>query len=77
MKVNKIKDVFTDRFDGVVHYLHATEKFIDSRDISTTYLGVDNLSLRDYHVAECSFPIYSNSHTWGHLVGGSPIDIAN
>ena len=71
----QIKDVFTDRFDGVVHYLHATEKFIDSRDISTTYLGVDNLSLRDYHVAECSFPIYSNSHTWGQLVGGSPIDM--
>ena len=71
----QIKDVFTDRFDGVVHYLHATEKFIDSRDISTTYLGVDILSLRDYHVAECSFPIYSNSHTWGQLVGGSPIDM--
>ena len=61
----QIKDVFTDRFDCVVHFLHATEKFIDSRDIPTTYLGVDSLSLRDYHVAECSFPIYSNSHTWG------------
>ena len=36
---------------------------------------MDNLSLRDYHVAECSFPIYSNSHTWGQLVGGSPIDM--
>ena len=34
----QIKDVFTDKFDGVVYYLHATEKFIDSRDISTTYL---------------------------------------
>ena len=71
----QIKDVFTDRFNALVHYLHATEKFIDSRDSSTTYLGVDNLSLRDYHVAECSFQIYSNSYTWGQIVGGTPIDM--
>ena len=70
-----VKETFKDRFEDVVHYLHATEKFIDSRDISTTYLGVDNLTLKDFHVAECSFPIYSNSHTWGQLVGGSTIDI--
>ena len=25
-EIKQIKDVFTDRFDGVVHYLHATEK---------------------------------------------------
>ena len=55
----QIKDVFTDRFDGVGSFsCMLLRKFIDSRDISTTYLGVDNLSLRDYHVAECSFPIY-------------------
>ena len=70
-----INETFSDRFEDVVHFLHATEKFIDSRDISTTYLGVDNLTLRDFHYAECSFPIYSNSHTWGQLVGGSPIDM--
>ena len=70
-----VKDTFNDRFEDVIHYLHATEMFIDSRDISTTYLGVESLTLKDFHVAECSFLIYSNSHTWGQLVGGSPIDI--
>ena len=70
-----IKEVFHDKFEDVVHHLHVTEKFIDSRDISTTYLGVENLTLKDFHVAECTFPIYSNSHTWGQLVGGSPLDI--
>ena len=70
-----VKEVFHDKFEDVVHHLHFTEKFIDSRDISTTYLGVENLTLKDFHVAECTFPIYSNSHTWGQLVGGSPLDI--
>ena len=72
---NVVKEVFHDKFEDVVHHLHVTEKFIDSRDISTTYLGVENLTLKDFHVAECTFPIYSNSHTWGQLVGGSPLDI--
>ena len=72
---NVVKEVFHDKFEDVVHHLHFTEKFIDSRDISTTYLGVENLTLKDFHVAECTFPIYSNSHTWGQLVGGSPLDI--
>ena len=72
---NIVKEVFHDKFEDVVHHLHFTEKFIDSRDISTTYLGVENLTLKDFHVAECTFPIYSNSHTWGQLVGGSPLDI--
>ncbi|MCG8626241.1 MAG: hypothetical protein MJE68_30115, partial [Proteobacteria bacterium] len=70
-----VNETFCDRFEDVIHHLHVTEKFNDSRDIATTYLGVENLSLKDYHVAECSFPRYSNSHTWGQLVGGSPIDI--
>ena len=70
-----IKETFCDQFEDVIHHLHVIEKFIDSRDISTTYLGVEKLTLRDFHVAECSFPIYSNSHTWGQLVGGSPLDI--
>ena len=72
---NIVKEVFHDKFEDVVHHLHLTEKFIDSRDISTTYLGVENITLKDFHVAECTFPIYSNSHTWGQLVGGSPLDI--
>ena len=70
-----LNEAFCDRFEDVVHHLHVTEKFIDSRDISTTYLGVENLTLRDFHATECTFPIYSNSHTWGQLVGGSPLDI--
>ena len=62
-----VNEIFCDRFEDVMHHLHVTEKFVDSRDISTTYLGVENLALKDFHVAECPFPIYSNSHTWGQL----------
>ena len=71
----KLIENFTDRFEEVVHHLHMTETFSDSRDIATTYLGKDNLSLTDSHYAECAFPIYSNSHTWGQLLGGGPMDI--
>ena len=49
--------------------------FKDARDISTTYLGTDVVMLKDHFVPECSFPIYSNSHTWGQLMGGKPFDL--
>ena len=31
--------------------------------------------LEDHFQPECSFPIYSNSHTWGQLMGGQPFDM--
>ena len=42
-----VNEVFHDKFEDVIHHLHVTEKFIDSRDISTTYLGVDCMSQRN------------------------------
>ena len=31
--------------------------------------------LKDHFMPECSFPIYSNGHTWGQLMGGQPFDM--
>ena len=70
-----VKVVFTDQFDEVQNFLHLSDVFKDSRDISTTYLGTDTVMLKDHFVPECSFPIYSNSHTWGQLMGGKPFDL--
>ena len=67
-----VKLVFNDQFDEVQNFLHLSDVFKDSRDISTTYLGTDTVMLKDHFVPECSFPIYSNSHTWGQLMGGTP-----
>ena len=58
-----VKLVFNDQFDEVQNFLHLSDVFKDSRDISTTYLGTDTVMLKDHFVPECSFPIYSNSHT--------------
>ena len=70
-----VKLVFSDQFDEVQNFLHLSDVFKDSRDISTTYLGTDTVMLKDHFVPECSFPIYSNSHTWGQLLGGKPFDL--
>ena len=70
-----VKLVFNDQFDEVQNFLHLSDVFKDSRDISTTYLGTDTVMLKDHFVPECSFPIYSNSHTWGQLMGGKPFDL--
>ena len=70
-----VKLVFNDQFDEVQNFLHLSDVFKDSRDISTTYLGTDTVMLKDHFVPECSFPIYSNSHTWGQLLGGKPFDL--
>ena len=70
-----VKKVFCDQFEDVQNLLHLSDVFKDSRDISTTYLGTDVVMLKDHFVPECSFPIYSNSHTWGQLMGGKPFDL--
>ena len=57
------------------NFLHLSDAFNDARDVSTTYLGTDQVMLKDHFQPECSFPIYSNSHTWGQLMGGQPFDM--
>ena len=70
-----VKEVFCDQFEEVQNFLHLSGAFNDARDVSTTYLGTDQIMLKDHFQSECSFPIYSNSHTWGQLMGGQPFDM--
>ena len=70
-----VKEVFCDQFEEVQNFLHLSDAFNDARDVSTTYLGTDQVMLKDHFQPECSFPIYSNSHTWGQLMGGQPFDM--
>ena len=71
----EVLNVFEDSFEEVGNYLHLTSKFNDARDIATTHLGMEGISLKDRFTPELSFPIYSNCHTWGQVVGGSPLEI--
>ena len=70
-----VKEMFCDQFEEVQNFLHLSDAFNDARDVSTTYLGTDQVMLKDHFQPECSFPIYSNSHTWGQLMGGQPFDM--
>ena len=70
-----VKEVFCDQFEEVQNFLHLSDAFNDARDVSTTYLGTDQVMLKDHFQPECSFPIYSNSHTWEQLMGGQPFDM--
>ena len=70
-----VKEVFCDQFEEVQNFLHLSDAFNDARDVSTTYLGTDQVMLKDHFQPDCSFPIYSNSHTWGQLMGGQPFDM--
>ena len=72
---NSVKEIFCDQFEEVQNLLHLSDAFNDARDVSTTYLGTDQVMLKDHFQPECSFPIYSNSHTWGQLMGGQPFDM--
>ena len=70
-----IMEDFLDQYDEVCCALHIQKKFHDNRDISTTYLGVESMHPGDKFEPELSFPIYSNSRTWGQIAGGGMVDI--
>ena len=72
---SSVREMFCDQFEGVQNFLRLSDTFNDARDVSTTYLGTDQVMLKDHFMPECSFPIYSNSHTWGQLMGGQPFDM--
>ena len=72
---NSVRERFCDQFEEVQNFLHLSDSLNDARDVSTTYLGTDQVMLKDHFIPECSFPIYSNSHTWGQLMGGQPFDM--
>ena len=70
-----VEETFEDKFEDVVHYLKVSNEFHDTRDIATTYLGLDNARPNKHQFAEGTFPIFSDSHTWGQSLDGQTMDI--
>ena len=66
---------YMDCYEEVQNYLHLDENYDDNRDVTTTYLGTEHIYKTDQFNAEPSVPIYSNSHTWGQIVGGNMLNI--
>ena len=69
-----VMDMFLDQFDMITTRLNTTGQFQDNRDVSTTYLGNEVITKKDYFLPEVHFPI-TTSHTWGQLVAGSTMNI--
>ena len=67
-----VKD-YLDQYDSISNRLHDTKSFQDNRDISTTYLGKENITREDEFLPELSFPINVKSHTEGKIVGGNKL----
>ena len=65
---------YLDCYDEVNNTLKLANTYNDNTDVATTYLGTDKIYKTDRFVPEISVPIYSNSHTWGQIVGGPMVD---
>ena len=66
---------YLDCYEEVYSYLHLDENYDDNKDVTTTYLGTEHIYKTDIFNPEPSVPIYSNSHTWGQVVGGNMLNI--
>ena len=66
---------YLDCYEEVHSYLHLDENYDDNKDVTTTYLGTEHIYKTDIFNPEPSVPIYSNSHTWGQVVGGNMLNI--
>ena len=66
---------YLDCHEEVHSCLHLDENYDDNKDVTTTYLGTEHIYKTDIFNPEPSVPIYSNSHTWGQVVGGNMLNI--
>ena len=66
---------YLDQYDAISNKLHDTRSFHDNRDISTTYLGKENITRETEFSPEASFPINVKSHTTGRTIQGDKVDL--
>ena len=51
-----MSEIFCDQFEEVQNFLHLSDAFNDARDVSTTYLGTDQVMLKDHLCQSAHFP---------------------
>ena len=71
----KLRSDYLDVYEGVYAEIISTDRFHEDKDLSTTYLGQENMA-RDTEVrAEQSFPIMARGYTRGELLDGTDCEI--
>ena len=72
---DKLKAEYLDVYEGVYAEIISSDRFDESTDLSTTYLGQTDMT-RDMEVkAEENFPIISRGYMKGKLLDGTECDI--
>ena len=69
------KDEYLDKYPNVNNSLKFSLYYDDTKDVSTTYLGPERMTIKSSFKTVESFPIHANSHTWGYVLGGGMINI--
>ena len=70
-----MKDRYMDIYDGVYAEVVATSRFDENVDLSTTYLGRNNMQREEILKAEESFPILEQGFVKGKLKNGEECQI--
>ena len=70
-----MKDRYMDMYDEVYAEVVATSRFDENVDLSTTYLGRNNMQREEMLKAEESFPISEQGFVKGKLINGEGCQI--
>ena len=73
--VNKVKDEYFDRYDGIYAEILQATRFDESTDLSTTYLGKTDMTREQIIKAEERFPISGQGCTKGKLLDNTDCSI--
>ena len=64
---DRIRETYFDKYDGIQSEISQETRFDESTDISTTYLGMVDQTIKSEIRAEESFPISGQGYTLGKL----------
>ena len=71
----KLKEEYTDVYEGIQSEILSTTRFDENSDLSTTYLGRVNTTKTSKIKAEESFQISEHGYTIGKLLDGTECQI--
>ena len=72
---NPLPPEYLNSFHPVTCSLNSTLVYNESKDVSCTYLGTEQIFLQDHFHGMCHIPFNSQGRTKGTVLGGTPIDI--
>ena len=72
---DKVKDEYLDRYDGIYADISQATRFVESKDLSKTYLGKMDMTRDQIIKGEEKFPISGQGYTHGKLLDNTECSI--